>query len=482
MSTEPRPLPAAPSPAELRARAREGAGGLAGAAVPVVSAIAAVGLVIVFAVLDYVLGAQMHRLVKLLIGMSALVGLVVNPTVGLFVLPIAAPMLGLLPKLPIPGVNTLNILLLALFTPFAIQRVFSRQPFMRRGSLTLPLMLLVIVLALSVLRGAVFPTGYVYQAGDAGLSVFRCFMTFTIYIITFAIVSGDQARRRMTWAIVLGALVESLYVLATGRGDHGRAGGSMHQANELGTFLSMFAAFSFAVSLGVRKVWQRLFAWGVVALSAFGVLLSVSRGGLVALALSVLWVTWRSSRWLTLIIVVVLATSPMWLPDYVMDRIHMTTSGASDSDDEGGGLDPGAESRVNTWHTILHIVQDHAIEGIGFESLHYVLPQAGEELGLHVKDSSHNSFLRLLAETGIFGVGLFLFLFLRIFALAESAIRLSRDRFDRQLGVGLSAATLALIVSCAFGDRFFQIMISGNLWVACAVVDDLVHERRGRTA
>jgi O-antigen ligase len=477
MSSAPRPLQA-PSPAELRARAQRGARGLAAALIPVASGALAVGLVLVFVVLDYVMGANVHRLVKLLVGLSALAGLVANSTIGLFILPIANPMIGLLPKLPLPGLNTLNVLLLGIFVPFAVQRTFRRQPALRGGTLTLPLMLLVVLFALSVLRGAAFPTGYVYEAGDAGLSVFRCFMTFTVYIITYAIVTGAEARRRMTWAIVLGALIESLYTIKTGRNYHGRAGGSMGQANELGAYLAMFGSFALAVSFGVRKGWQRLIVWGTFVLASVGVLFSVSRGGMVALAAAILWVTWRSARWVTLVVVLLLATSPMWLPDYAMERIQMTTSGAGDSDDESGGLDPGAESRVNTWQTILHIVQDHAIEGIGFESLHYVLPQAGEELGLHVKDSAHNTFLRLLAEAGIFGLGAFLFLFYRIFRLAETGVRRAGDRFDRQLSVGLSGAALALFISCWFGDRFFQIMITGNLWVACALVDDLVHERR----
>lgn len=477
MSNEPRPV-SVPSPSQLRARAQRGARGLAGAAIPLASGALAVGLVVAFAVLDYVLGTHVHRLVKLLIGLSALAALLANQAIGLFVLPLATPMLGLLPKLPLPGLNTQNVLLLAIFFPFAIQRTFRREAVLRGGALTVPLMVLVLLFGLSVLRGAAFPTGYVYEAGDAGLSVFRCFMTFTLYVITYAIVTGAKARRRMTWAIVLAALIESLYTLKTGRVNHDRAGGSMGQANELGTYLAMFASFAWAVSFGVNRWWQRMVAWGTFVLSSVGVLLSVSRGGMVALALATLWVTWRSSRWLTLAIVVVLATSPSWLPDYAMERIHMTQSGGAEGDDEGGGLDPGAESRVTTWQTILHIVQDHAIEGIGFESLHYVLPQAGEDLGLHVKDSAHNTYLRLLAEIGILGLGAFLFLIYRVFALAEAGVRRARDRFDRQLSVGLSGAALALFVSCGFGDRFFQIMITGNLWVACALVDDLVHERR----
>ena len=51
-------------------------------------------------------------------------------------------------------------------------------------------------------------------------------------------------------------------------------------------------------------------------------------------------------------------------------------------------------------------------------------------------------------------------------------------RFDRQLAVGLGAATLALAVSCAFGDRFFNVLVTGNFLVLCALVADLVLESR----
>jgi hypothetical protein len=35
-----------------------------------------------------------------------------------------------------------------------------------------------------------------------------------------------------------------------------------------------------------------------------------------------------------------------------------------------------------------------------------------------------------------------------------------------------------MAVSCAFGDRFFSILISGNFFIACALLDDLLRERR----
>jgi O-antigen ligase len=103
-------------------------------------------------------------------------------------------------------------------------------------------------------------------------------------------------------------------------------------------------------------------------------------------------------------------------------------------------------------------------------------------MGLEVKDSAHNTFLRMLGELGVFGLILFCFILWKVYRLGEAGMKASRNPFDRQLSVGLMATTLVLAVSCWFGDRFYSILITGNFWIACALVDDLVSERRENPA
>jgi hypothetical protein len=37
---------------------------------------------------------------------------------------------------------------------------------------------------------------------------------------------------------------------------------------------------------------------------------------------------------------------------------------------------------------------------------------------------------------------------------------------------------VALGLSCWFGDRFWEIMITGNFWLLCALTDGIVRDRR----
>lgn len=472
MSHVPRPAPPeAPSPAELRERARHGAREASSALIPIAAAAVALFCVLAFVVLDYVIDTDPHRIVKLLAGGAALGAMAMRPDIGLFLFPILTPLMPLLPKLPVPGVNTGNLLVLSIFMPYAFSSVLQRKPFLRAGRLTIPILALIVVIGLSVLRGAAFPTGYTYAAGLAGLAWFRVTMTFLVYFIVLAMVRGPAARGRIAWAVALALLAESLYTVFSGRvTSGGRANGSLGQANQLGAYLATALVFALALAFGVRALWQRLLLLAITGLGGFAIILSASRAALIGSAVASLVVLMRSSRWALVAAVLILGASPLWLPDKVKERFASTQVEQDDSDEKR--LEGGAQERVDTWHTIMQVVEDHALDGIGFTGLANVLPQMGADLGLNIKDSAHNTYLRMLSETGIIGLAAFVFLLGSTLWLGERGLRGARSRLDRQIALGVSAGVLALAISCGFGDRFWELTIVGNLWVACALVDD----------
>jgi O-antigen ligase len=141
-------------------------------------------------------------------------------------------------------------------------------------------------------------------------------------------------------------------------------------------------------------------------------------------------------------------------------------------------LEGSAEVRVQTWQAVMRVVSEHPLDGVGFTGLGFVLPQTGENLGVEVKDSAHNTYLRMMGELGILGLALFVFLLWRCWQLAWKTMRAAQNSFDRQIAVGLAGATLGMAVSCWFGDRFFSVLITGNFWMLCALVNDALLEKR----
>jgi O-antigen ligase len=438
-------------------------------------------LVVAFVALDYRFGQEPHRLVKILLGGSLGAAILLIPRFGLFVLPVVTPFLSWMPRIPVPGVNILNLLLFGVFASWALARIFARRTLVRPTRLGGWIGVLVLVAALSIVRGSAFPTGLRYEGLEASWVLVRSAMTFTVYFLAFWMVRGARDRRRLGWAVVLGLLAEALVTIAYGRnGRGGRAIGSFGQSNELGAFLAMFTAFAAAQLPAARRWLARLTLAGTVVAGGIAVVMTVSRGALVALVAALLFVTLRSSRTLLLVLLVVIATSPLWTPDYLKDRVLGTKVESADSDDVA--LEGSARLRMDTWRAILKVVAEHPLDGVGFTGLAYVLPETGQELGVEVKDSAHNTYLRFLGEMGVLGLLLFLALLWRCWSLALEGMRRAVDRADRQLALGLAAATLALAISCAFGDRFFSILISGNFWMVGALVDDLVSERRAGVA
>jgi O-antigen ligase len=482
VSLEPR-IPAEGDLEEIREAARAQSSHVSSALVALVGAGFALFTVAVFVILDYRFDQDPHRLVKLLLAGTAFSVITMNPLFGMWLLPVVSPLLPWIPPLPLPGLNAQNLLILSIFGFWAVFRVIRREPLLRMGSLGPAFLMIVGACGLFVLRGAAFPTGYEYDAATSGIFLFRASMTFFVYFMTLAMVKGETARRRIAWALAIALLVEAVITLIYGRsGRGGRAVGSIGQANELGTFLALFAVLTAAMIAGAQRAWQKLILLATTVMATIGTFMSVSRGAIIALAIGLLYVSLRTSRMFTVVMIVGALSAPLWIPDYVMERMTSTQVEVEEGTDETE-LEGSAQSRMDTWTAIMRIVEDHPIDGVGFDGLGYILPKTGEDLGLSdVHTSAHNTFLRFLAEMGVLGLVVFVLFLWSVWALSVRGVRLAASRFDRQVAVGLGAAIIVLAVSCAFGDRFWAITVTGNLWILCAVVDDAVLERREAAA
>ena len=422
--------------------------------------------------LDYLFVQETHRVIKVLLGVVALGAILAMPRVGLVLLPVVTPFLPWVPPAPIPGLNPLNVLLFSIFGTFALSRILARQEVFRPTRLGRLVGLLLLLCLLSIFRGAAVPTGYIYDARATGLQLFRAATTFAPYFIYLAMIRDRAERRRVSWAILVGLLLEGLITLKLGRNGSGqRATGTIGQSNELGAYLAIFTVFGAALIAGTKNWFGKLSLAAIAGLGAFGILLSLSRGSMLALIAGLLVVAWRSSKWVVGILIAALLLGPLWLPDYVVDRINSSSVQAEGSDE--ATVDMAAEARLETWRTILTVVQEHPLDGVGFAGLAYVLPDVGSELGLEeVKDSAHNTFLRMLSEMGALGLVLFLWLLWKAWRLGDEGVRRARDGFDRSVAVGLCGAVVTMAVSCAFGDRFFNVIISSGFWILCALVDN----------
>lgn len=465
---------------EVRDSSRKHARSLSGIGIALFGAAMVAVTMVGVVVLDYRFHQPFHRVAKLL-GAGALgLGVVLMPWSGIIAFPVVIPYLPWIPPIPLPGMNALNLLLGSVFCSWAITRVMRGQQIFRSSRMGGALGLFLALIVLGVLRGAAVPVG-VYDIYPAIVGAVRAVTSILVFYVALCMVRGEHARKQMMIAIIIGLAAESVTTMMMGRTGKGmRAVGSIGQSNELGTFFAMYGVVAAAMIPAARNWFVKVLLVVVVAAAGFGVILSLSRAAMMAVAAGLFYVGLRSSKLLTVMLVLTLVTSPFWAPDYLKDRIN-ETSVESDDDDQVT-LDNASQMRVSTWQALFKVIGEHPFDGVGFNALPSVLPESGAALGVDVMDTSHNTFLRMLGELGILGLAMFVWVLWKCWALATATLRAARSRFDRQLAVGLGAATIALAISCAFGDRFLNIMISGSFWILCALAEDVLHEEPAAVA
>ena len=207
------------------------------------------------------------------------------------------------------------------------------------------------------------------------------------------------------YGIASGDLTRDTTALETADGRFGSVG----DPNELAAGLVPAIALAVGLVPGMARGPGRLLVAGSVVVMLLGLAATQSRGGLVAAGVCVLvtMIVAQGRRLAALIITVCVLT--------VGAFALATTPGALD---RVTSADNGGNGRSDLWTVAGRMFADHPANGVGLnhfrvESPDYVR-QSGqlESVELIVEDPKlvHNTYLQLLAETGVIGLGLFLVL------------------------------------------------------------------------
>jgi O-antigen ligase len=145
------------------------------------------------------------------------------------------------------------------------------------------------------------------------------------------------------------------------------------------------------------------------------------------------------------------------VPPAVRDRVTMTY------DPDSGTIDHSSELRLQLWSDALELFSTNPALGTGFHTYAYF-----KRVGSY--EDTHNIYLKILVETGIVGILLFLWLLLKTFGLGLRLFWQSEDLLFRSLGLGLAAWIVCTAVSNLFGDRWTYFQINGYLWVITGLV------------
>ena len=125
------------------------------------------------------------------------------------------------------------------------------------------------------------------------------------------------------------------------------------------------------------------------------------------------------------------------------------------------------QHRVFLWNRSLEMVGDHPVFGIGWGNYQAVCPEYIDKVDpdFPFKFRSHNLFLNLLAETGMVGLGAFLWLWVAIFLGLIRRVRAHRPgSLDHRLLTGVLVGMTGFLVGSITTDAFLNGDVAFVLW------------------
>ena len=273
-------------------------------------------------------------------------------------------------------------------------------------------------------------------------------MKILVWLMCAAVLSLD----RSFWDTVSGRDFSAFSYDLRDEGGMGYAG-----VNGFAAFEAQFVVFLAALSAFEPK---RLLKYGYLALALFSticLMYSLSRGGYLAILLGMLFLGIVKQRKLLVILAVFIFTWTSIVPAAVRERVTMTY------DETSGNLDHSAATRVNLWSEAMATFDSSPVVGVGFYTYAY-----SQHLN-NYKDS-HNFYVKVLAETGVVGLLVFLWLLAKTLRAGLTLFWSAQDPFLNSLGLGLASWVVAAAVANFFGDRWTFLQVNGYMWVLAGMV------------
>jgi O-antigen ligase len=311
---------------------------------------------------------------------------------------------------------------------------------------------------------------------------------YTKYLLVFYFVyrlaETPERMRGILFVHVLGCAYLALLARYADNYVDGRLNGvggpGIDDANSLGMFLGTGVAVAGTLALAERG-WRRAVAVVAGAIILNGLILTASRGaflGVLAAALVALLLKPRQYRKLFWVFAAVGAIGAVSLMDQrFIDRMSSITTAVERTEE----IDDSAESRWALKEAQLRMFAAHPF-GAGHKGTAVLSPQyldrkwltfrAGEDESQAAR-ASHNTFLTLLVEQGVFGALFYLLLVLWGFRAGLQLKRASGISADpRPVAYGLASLS-ALAVVLVAGQFTDYLMAEVQIWMAAILVASL---------
>lgn len=290
------------------------------------------------------------------------------------------------------------------------------------------------------------------------MGVLRILAVAMMFMVLEQLVRNREDVRRLLLAVFASLLVLLSYTLFDMVAGHSesnlrslytRLAGPFSQSTTFARYLAFTIVFGVAVLPHLAKRWR----WAVgaaIGLSGVFMLLTLTRGALVACVLGLLGVAILQRRWKVIASLVVAGLLALILVPGLGSRLDaVTQQRAVGAAPTGNSL----EWRFEYWSQALPLADRNPVNGIGVDMTQYKTPEAKQP---------HNDYIKAYVETGLVGLVTYLLLLGNLIALGVRSVRRTVvGTFERGVAVGYVACAIMFAVESLAANVISSVVV---LW------------------
>lgn len=223
--------------------------------------------------------------------------------------------------------------------------------------------------------------------------------------------------------------------------------GWYRNSGELGMQMAMFFDFMLCFAIVLRTSWSKWtkrFVYFVATTAIACVLASSSRGAVVALAASLLFLVFLRDKKIKAIVGVAILSlvGYLFIPDRFIARFRTA------------GHDVTSDTRLDYWSKARIMMHHHPFFGVGYYNwIPYYSAHYFHDVIYWRPEMAHNTFLQLGAEQGYLGLALFTAMTVLSFIMNSQSARSAKHQgldFLYSLALGLNVAGISMVVGSIF--------------------------------
>lgn len=346
---------------------------------------------------------------SVLIGIPLLIWILTNPYVGIVIILISLPVIDLLPEVPF---------LTSIIIPFGaatfVGFLFSKKnrkiksPYYW-GPVQVTSIFFILWVFISNPVAALF--------GPARNWILTFFQCWILLWLSSNLMDTFAKQRTFMWLFSIVCVVSAIFAISQGQigstlSDSIRAGGLANQPNITARYLVIAFVFLTYLLSSTRKPFLRVLIILGIVITFIGVFFTLSRTGIVLLIVAVGLLIFSSGNKRALVIFLVVGFATFLLINFSSGIVDILNT-ILPSIEQGGNT---VGLRYSLWQAGWRMWLDHPVTGVGIGLFTENLPTYAYELpAWRWNLVAHNTYVSILAETGL--VGLVLFVSMIFFSL-----------------------------------------------------------------